>query len=314
MRFRFQAWQLAAIVMAMCAGAVIFAWFRQTRAFSAVEMLECLPPDQATHVYVDFAALRKGGILQLIAGNKAAEDPEYQKFVSQTGFDYSKDLDAAAVAFFHGSEYFTLRGRFAWAKLAEYARAEGGSCSGSGGNAVCTMPASTPDRHISYSMLRSNVLAMAVSPEEHGVNMIGPNQWKNPPHLPAEPVWISAPSFVFSNVENLPTGTHSFLSPLAQADQVTFAVGPEGANTQRLQIRLEVSCPTPEVAATMAAQLTKTTELLKNMLNRDHMKPNSNDLSGVLVAGNFEQHDKSVIGKWPIERGFVEALAAGQVQ
>jgi hypothetical protein len=173
------------------------------------------------------------------------------------------------------------------------------------------MPASTPDRHISFYMLSSNVLALAVSTEEHGVNLIGPNQWKNPPHLPSEPVWISAPSFVFSDVKNLPTGTHSFLSPLAQADQVTFAVGQDGP---RLQIRLEVSCATPAVAAAMAAQLTKTTELLKNMLQREHMTPNPFDLSGVLVAGNFEQRDKSVVGKWPIERGFVEALAAGQVQ
>jgi hypothetical protein len=308
MRNRFQPWQLAAVVIVMCAGAVFFAWRRNARTFDAVAMLESLPPDQATHVYVDFDALRRGGILQMIAGNKPAEDPDYQKFVAQTGFDYRNDLDAAAVAFVHGSEYFALRGRFAFKKLADYARAQGGSC---GGNAVCTMPASTPDRHISFYMLSSNVLALAVSTEEHGVNLIGPNQWKNPPHLPSEPVWISAPSFVFSDVKNLPTGTHSFLSPLAQADQVTFAVGQDGP---RLQIRLEVSCATPAVAAAMAAQLTKTTELLKNMLQREHMTPNPFDLSGVLVAGNFEQRDKSVVGKWPIERGFVEALAAGQVQ
>ena len=311
MKFRFQPWQLAAMVIVMCAGAVIFTWRRHERAFDAAGMLECLPPDQATHVYVDVEALRRGGLLRLIAGNKTAEEPEYQKFVAQTGFDYTRDLDAAAIAFFHGSEYFAVRGRFDWTKLAEYARAQGGSCGSSNGNTVCSMPASTPERHISYYMLSSNVLAMAVSPEEHGVNMIGPNQWKNPPHLPAEPVWISAPSFVFSNVENLPTGTHSFLSPLAQADQVTFAVGPE---RQRLQIRLEVSCATPEVAATMAAQLTKTTALLKKMLDLDHMKPNANDLSNVLISGSFEQHDKLVTGKWPVERGFVEALAAGQVQ
>ena len=311
MKFRFQPWQLAAIVILMCAGAVIFAWWRRSaRTFDAAAMLECLPPDQATHVYIDFDALRKGGILQMIAGNKAAEEPDYQKFVSGTGFDYSRDLDAAAAAFFHGSEYFTLRGRFAWAKLASYARAQGGTCS----NSVCTMAASTPNRHISYYMLSANVLALAVSPEEHGVNMIGPSQWKNPPQLPPEPVWISAPSFVFSNVENLPTGTHSFLSPLAQAEQVTFAAGAIGSDARRLQIRLEVSCPTPEVAAAMATQLTRTTTLLKNMLDRDHMKPNPNDLSGVLVAGNFQQRDKRVTGTWPIERGFVEALAAGQVQ
>lgn len=307
MGIRFQPWQIAAIVILLCAGAAIFAWRRHERSFDAAAMLECLPPDQATHVYVDFDALRKGGILQLIAGNKAAEEPDYAKFVSQTGFDYTRDLDAAAVAFFHGSEYFALRGRFSWGKLADYAKAQGGSCA----NSVCSMPASTPDRHISFYMLRSSVLALAVSSEEHGVNMIGPNQWKNPPQLPAEPVWISAPSFVFSDVKNLPTGTHSFLSPLAQGDQVTFAVGPDG---KRLEIRLEVACPTTEVAVAMAAQLTKTTDLLKKMLALDHMQARPNDLSGVLVSGNFEQHDKRVTGKWPIERGFIEALASGQVQ
>lgn len=306
MRFRFQPWQLAALMILLVVAAVIFAWRRHARTFDAAGLLECLPPDQATHVYIDFDALRRGGILQLISGNKAAEDPDYQKFVSQTGFDYTKDLDAAALAFFHGSEYFAVRGRFAFSRLADYARAQGGSCA----NSICTMPASTPDRHISFYMLASNVLAMAVSPEEHGVNMIGPNQWKNPPKLPPEPVWISAPSFVFSDVKNLPTGTHSFLTPLAQADQVTFAVGPDG---QRLQIRLEVSCASPQVAEQMAAQLNKTTDLLKKMLDRDHMKANPNDLSGVLVAGNFEQRDKNVIGKWPVERAFVEALASGAV-
>ncbi len=43
--------------------------------------------------------------------------------------------------------------------------------------------------------------------------MIGPNQWQTPPQLPPEPVWISAPAFAFSDVKNLPAGTHSFPEP-----------------------------------------------------------------------------------------------------
>jgi hypothetical protein len=44
------------------------------------------------------------------------------------------------------------------------------------------------------------------------------------------------------------------------------------------------------------------------------MTPNPRDLSGVLVAGTFEQRQSIVIGTWPVERGFVEALASGQIQ
>jgi hypothetical protein len=32
------------------------------------------------------------------------------------------------------------------------------------------------------------------------------------------------------------------------------------------------------------------------------------------VSGSFEQRAATVIGIWPVERGFVEALASGQIQ
>jgi hypothetical protein len=150
-----------------------------------------------------------------------------------------------------------------------------------------------------------------VTAEERGVTMIGPERWRTPPQLPPEPVWISAPSFAFSDPKNLPAGAQAFLSPMAQAEHVVFAIGPEG---DRLHVRLDVSCATPESAAALAKQLTSTTDLLKKMLERDKMTPNPRDLSGVLVAGSFQQQDKRVTGTWPIDRGFVEALASGKIQ
>ncbi len=61
-------------------------------------------------------------------------------------------------------------------------------------------------------------------------------------------------------------------------------------------------------------QLTNTTELLEKMLERDHMKPNPADLSGVLTAGKFQQQDQRVTGVWPVERAFVENLVNGKIQ
>jgi len=297
-------------VVLLCAGAAGFAYWRGAfRPMSAADLVGSLPPDQATDAYIDVDALRRGGILNLVAGSKAAEEPDYRKFVEQTGFDYRSDLDAVAAAFFHKDAYFAMRGRFQWKKLAQYAAGQGGRCTGE----ICSMPGSTPDRHISFYLLRPGVLALAVSATELGVSMIGPKQWKTPPKLPAEPVWISAPSFAFTDVKELPAGTHAFLSPLARAQHVTFAVGP-GSAGKGLQVRLEVACDSAETALAVSSQLTKTTDLLKKMLEREHMTPNKNDLSGVLVAGNFEQKEKTVLGTWPLEPGFVESLASGKIE
>jgi hypothetical protein len=276
-------------------------WRMSSRPLTGAELIAALPPDDATHVYVNFEALRRGGILEMLAGSKAAEDPDYRKFVAETAFDYRSDLDSAAVAFLHGDTYFALRGRFDFAKLSSYARAQGGGCA----SGICSMPASAPGRSISFYLLRRGVLAMAVSREQRGASLIGPGQWKTTPQIPADPIWISAPSFAFSDVSALPEGTHAFLSPLAHAQQITFAAGPQG---ERFAIRFEANCATATDAAALTKQLSDTTELLKKMLAREHMTPNARDLSGILVAGNFEQRDRLVFGTWPVERGFIEAL------
>jgi len=122
---------------------------------------------------------------------------------------------------------------------------------------------------------------------------------------------ITRKSAAFNRLEAFPAGTRAFLSPLTHAEKVIFAAGPQG---DRLQLRLEVACATPQAAADLVKEFSSVTGLLKSMIEREHMTPNTRDLSGVLVAGTFEQRQSTVIGTWPVERGFVEALASGQIQ
>jgi hypothetical protein len=308
MKPRIQAWQLVILVVAVCGGVLWLAHLlRASRHFDGAGLVQCLPQGRATHLYVDVDALRRAGILALVAGSMTQEEPDYRRFVEQTGFDYRLDLDAAAVAFLNGNVYFALRGRFDWKQLSKYAMEQGGSCT----NAVCDMLGSTPDRHISFYPLKSDVLALASSAEERGVTMIGPAQWKNPPQLPAEPVWISAPSFVFSDAKSFPAGTHSFLRPLENASRIVFAIGPQA---ERLQIRLDVTCADSKTAKELASDLTKATEQLKKMLTLDHQTPGPGDLASVLMAGNFQQSDLRVTGTWPLDRALVEAFAGGKIQ
>lgn len=307
MSFESKPWRVALAVAVVCAAAVgLFYWLRNP-TYDAGRLLAMLPAERATLVYIDSGSLRKSGLLDLLAGSKAAEEADYRKFVEQTGFDYRTDLDAVAAAFVDGRAYTTLRGRFQWAKLAAYAESQGGQCR----DAVCGMPGSSPERNISYYQVASNVLALAVSPDARGVTNIGPNGRKVDVPAAADPVWISVPAAVFNKLDAFPDGTRAFLSPLARAEKITFAAGPRG---ERLQLRAEVVCANAEAAAELAKQLTGVTGLLKDMIGRAHMTPNPRDLSGVLVSGKFEQRAVTVTGTWPIERGFVEALASGQIQ
>jgi hypothetical protein len=288
---------LAALILAIVAGAY---WWRTSRTLTNQQLIQSLPQARATHVFIDVDGLRHAGVLDMIAGSRSAEDPEYKGFVEQTGLDYRTDLDAVAAAFSEGNTYFVLRGHFVWKKLVAYAQGHGGKCD----RATCSVPATRSGYFVSFLQLRPTILAMAVSTDEHGVTMIGPQDWRKPPHLPAEPVWISVPSYALSDA-NLGAGTHAFLEPLSQAQDVMFAVGPA---PKGFQVRLEAVCATPEIAELMTRRLSASTDLLKKMLDREHMTPRSNDLSGVLTAGTFSQQNERVTGIWPIERGFLEAL------
>ncbi len=304
---RFRPWQLAILVVALCAAAVAVArWWHISTPYDAARLISVLPAEHATVMYLDTDQLRRSGLLALLAGSKAAEEPDYRKFVDETGFDYRTDLDALAASFEENRLYATLRGRFRWKQLTAYAESQGGECHYS----VCTMLGSAADRNISFYPLKSDVLALAVSTDPRAVTSIGSGGKLQMP-LPLDPFWLSVPSAVFNRPDAFPAGTRAFLSPLTRAEKVTFAAGPKG---DRLQLRLEVACATPESAADLVKQLSSVTGLLKSMIEREHMTPNPRDLSGVLVAGTFEQRQSTVIGTWPVERGFVEALASGQIQ
>lgn len=310
MRTRLQPWQLAVLGVLLCAAAVgSVRWYIESHSYHAARLLSALPSERATLLYLDAGALRKDGILDLIAGSKATEEPEYQAFVKQTGFDYRTDLDAVAASFAPGGVYFTVRGRFRWKQLDAYAESQGGSCRES----VCSMAGSAPDRNISFYPLQSNVLAMAVAAQPQAVTRIGsaPNRGPGLAAPASGAVWMSVPPPVFASWDAFPGATGSFFGPLARAAKVTFAAGPKGNG---IEVRLEVTCGTPEMAADLVQKLSNTTDLLKKMLRREHPQPNPRDLSEVLVAGSFVQKQTQVIGTWPIERGFVEALANGQVQ
>src|ERR1700733_7264368 len=67
------------------------------------DLMSQLPPEAPVVAYIDVAALRKlqnsplAAMLGLV-GADPKEDRDYQQFVAGTGFDYTRDLDTAAIA------------------------------------------------------------------------------------------------------------------------------------------------------------------------------------------------------------------------
>jgi hypothetical protein len=265
------------------------------------DLVAYLPTDNATVVYIDAGAMRRSGILNMIAGSKAAEELEYQQFVDQTMFDYRQDLDAVAVAFKNGQVFLAARGNFHWKNLMDYATRQGGSCH----NSFCIAPSSRPSRRISFYPLKNNLMALAISSDDFAAYSIGRKPGKLAVDPPNQPLWMLVPAVALKDTDALPAGTKPYASALRNAEQILFTVGPD---SDHLQLSLQVTCRDAPSASKLLVDLQNTTTTLRNWIAREHQQANPTDLSGVLVAGTFRRDDRKVFGQWPIPRAFVDSL------
>jgi len=269
-------------------------------------MIGCLPPREATLVYVDIAALRRSGVLDLLAGSKATEELEYKNFVEATDFDYRRDLESVAAEFAPDGTFLVVKGHFNWRRLSNYAISGGGRCL----NGLCQATGSGPDKRISFYLLKPDTLALAVSPDSFAAGDISVRRQQPIDALPQQPVWISVPASVLKTSQSLPDGTHSYATALSSAEKIVFSAGPEN---DKLQVQMSVTCATPEAASALALQLENVTDLLRKMIEREHQAPNPKDLAGVLTTGTFQPQGRMVLGHWPVERTFIDTLAGGSL-
>jgi hypothetical protein len=256
--------------------------------------------------YIDVRALRRDKLLAIFAGKKVTEEPEYQAFVSVSGFDYRTDLDAVMVAYQADQAFLTVAGRFDWKTLKDFTEAHNGTCR----NGFCQMPTSQPNRIISFRPMRTNVIAMAFSPDPWAALRVARRSEPPAIEFPPHPVWIiSRPGFLQNNAL-LPSGTQSFAQALQGAERVTVSFNRQG---EQLEALLDARCRSSEDAAALLKQLTGLTDVLRNYNAQVNQKPNPADLSGILTAGRFEQRNTRVFGSWPIAKDFLDAVTGGSL-
>ncbi|MBI1788986.1 MAG: hypothetical protein HYR60_15755 [Acidobacteria bacterium] len=293
------AWGGIAVVAAVAALVI----FRSPGPSTPRELLRHLPAQNAPVLSVDFEALRRSGILALLAAAKVDQEPEYKTFVAKTAFDYSRDLDRALLAFHSSGVYFLLHGRFDWLKLEAYAREQGGSCV----NSLCRMPGSSPDRRISFFLLRRDLMALAVSADDWAASKMSEPSAAPPPIFPpSEPVWLFLPQAALRKADSFPTGTQLFVKAMEDAESLTLSLGTSGP---AIEARLDVLCPTAREAALLATTLERITKLLRDLIAREKTQPKPGDFAQLLMSGVFQQQDRHVSGKWPVDRALIESLA-----
>jgi len=295
---------IVALSVATCviAGAAAY-WYREHTAGRSSNLVTYLPAGNASIIYIDVDALRRSGILGLLEGSKTVEEPDYQQFVHETKFDYRRDLDAVAAALKDGRTYFALRGRFHWKDLSEYAAKQGGSCH----DKFCVVAGSQPDRRISFYLLRPNVLALAVAPDDFAAYQVATQPAPVSLSAPQDPMWAVIPASALQGMSTLPAAAQQFVPALRGAEQIVFSIGAD--RNRQLQLALHVTCKDTPAATALVAQLQSSTKDLQSLIARQHQKPDPSDLSAVLVAGNFRQDAQQVYGSWPIPKAFLDAVA-----
>jgi hypothetical protein len=272
---------------------------------SGQDLIRLLPGGDTTLFYAQADVLRRAGMLNLIAGSKTPQEPEYQAFVRATGFDYLKDVDAIAGSARTDGLFLAVRGRFDWERIRAYIREQRGSCAAD----TCELPGNTPRAWISTVRIQPDVLGLALGKDKSLNAAIHPGRAAMALSLLAEPVWIRLAPSLLKNPAALPVGFRIFAIAMESANSVTLAAAPappDGADA--FEIKLLAQCPSAATADTIRQQLQIETKMLKLELTHEHAQPNPADLTGLLTSGTFQTNGSDVTGGWPVRKELLKAL------
>jgi hypothetical protein len=305
-RIRVRPWALALGMVALSlAFLALLEWRRQRADSIDTALVTRLPLRDTVQFYMDVQALRQSGLLELVAGSRAAEETDYRRFVETSGFDYREDLDAIFVSYRQGRWYCLLRGRFDWQQLRRYAAEAGGACV----NGYCQVRASQPNRYVSFYALQNNVLALGISNNPNAAYAMANRYSDRPPEDEMRhPVWVRVASTAVNDSDSLPAGARPLVSALRRTERATLSLGPAGDG---FEVLLRARCPTDADAEQVRTLLAGMTDMLRKFLQRGNVSGNPRDLSGVLAGGAFRREGTTVHGRWPVQRVFLEALAEG---
>jgi hypothetical protein len=242
------------------------------------EIVRLLPPGEFNLIYADIEILRRADLLGLLSNIKVAPDKEYDSFIEQTNFDYTRDLDAVAIAIDPDQTWLIGRGRFSWEKLRAFALSHQGTCNLELGG--CRVAASTPGRWVIFVSLQPDVLGVVIS--SNRTPDLRPPGRRSLQDLPDAPVWAKLSHALLAKPVGLPLPMQVFAISMQSADSVALSAHPDN-------LQLKARFANPATADTARHQLEIQTKTLTN-------------------SGSLSVIGTDLVGRWPISPELLKKL------
>ena len=271
---------LLALLILLCVGAAAAAFYlhRASRPLlpaaanpgAVPSVFSELPSDAPGVAYIDVAALRKlqGSPLATmlgLAGASPETDRDYANFVRATGFDYTRDLDQAAIAFWPAANaaqanlldraVTVAEGRFDQPKIKAYALRTGHAAA-RGTESVYDVPGDPP---VAIEFLSPDRLVLASG--KNPVSLLGP--YPSNARDPAMQALIErvsgAPLFAVLRTDHLPVSFYDVFRSYPQLEQLARNI--QGLtlvgrpNATDLQLALDAQCDSMPHAIEMSTLL-----------------------------------------------------------
>lgn len=208
---------------------------------AAPDLIYQLPAGAHAVAFADLTALRKASFideLSALAPNPS-QDPAYTEFVRESGFDYSRDLDRAAAAFWPETSATSIvalaQGRFDESKIESYALRNGGRRVKIRGAEVYEVPGQN-SRLVRFTFPHPGEIAIADGPAI--AEILGPAASRLDSQMSARaaavssaPVYAIAHSEDFAKDLDINAAKNSQLAALLRSIRSITAVGqPVGEN------------------------------------------------------------------------------------
>jgi hypothetical protein len=225
------------------------------------DIISQLPPQAPVVAYIDVAALRKlqnsplVDALGLAPSTTDSADRDYQNFVRATGFDYTRDLDAVAIADWpSGLQAGTTpalsnetvanrliaiaNGRFDESKIKTYALQTGKAVQ-RGKLTVYEVPGDAPgDPPISFEFLSPNQIALASGASVEDLPSLPSSTARDPSMQSLIERVAGAPLFAVARTNSLPAAFYENFAGSPQLQQlarsvtdISLAVSPASSST-----------------------------------------------------------------------------------